>query len=213
MPVRIVILIVVCFGQLFFAQSTWATNYEFELSKDLVTLSEEQRDNKIFQVGKLKIAASPQKVYETLTDYEHATIIFSHLRQCEVLTSSGAIKNIYFTAAVAGGLFNFDYVLEVNEHPPLTHKSTITPGLIEWRRLRGAFKDNEGYFKLEPVENGKSTLVTYSKYVDGGFLFPPFLVKKELRHDMPISLAELKDTVESENQVADNSPEAIQPTE
>ncbi len=51
-------------------------------------------------------------------------------------------------------------------------------------RVSGAFKSNEGYWKFEPIDKGKFTLVTYSKYVDGGILFPQFLVKKELRSNM-----------------------------
>ena len=93
-PINLVLLLA-CFGQLFAAQNAGATNFEYDYSKSQVILSEEQRDSKIFQVGKLQIAASPQKVFETLTDYGHATTIFSRLRQCEVLSSSGQKKRSF----------------------------------------------------------------------------------------------------------------------
>ena len=152
--------------------------------------SEEKRDNKIFQVAKIVINASPEKVFKTFTDYKRAPQIFSHLKKSNILSVNGNKKTIFCEAELAGGLFKFDYVLEFVEH---------APNLVEWHRVSGAFKANEGYWKFEPISEGKSTLVTYSKYVDGGLLFPQFVVKKELHSNMPVILEELKCSVEKNN--------------
>ena len=158
-----------------------------EILKGDISQSEENRNNKIFQVAKIVIKASPEKVFKTFTDYDQAPKIFSYLKKSKIMTVDGPRKTICCEADLAGGLFKFEYVLEFIEHAPT---------LVEWHRLSGAFKINEGYWKFEPIDNGKATLVTYSKYIDGGFLFPQFLVKKELRSNMPVILNELKRSVE-----------------
>jgi len=152
-----------------------------------INQSEEQRDHKTFQVATIVIDASPETVFKTFTDYDRSPEIFSYLKKAKILSVNGSKKTISCEAEIAGGLLKFQYVLEFTEH---------APNLVEWHRVSGAFKSNEGYWKFEPIDKGKFTLVTYSKYVDGGFLFPQFIVKKELHDNMPIILGELKRSVE-----------------
>jgi ribosome-associated toxin RatA of RatAB toxin-antitoxin module len=158
--------------------------------QEKITMSEEERNHKTFQVAKVMIKARPEAVFDTFTDYKRAPAIFSYCKQSQILSSVGPDKKILFEAAIAGGLIKFDYILEFREY---------RPKLIEWHRVSGAFKANEGYWKFEPTDDGKATLVTYSKYVDAGFPFPQFIVKKELRNDMPVILTELKTAVEGVN--------------
>ena len=159
-----------------------------ELKTGQVFQSEEQRNKKIFQVAKVLIKASPEAVYKVFTDYNHAPAIFSNLKKCKVISSVGQNKQVWFEAAAGGGLLKFEYVLEFKEHPPNS---------IEWHRVSGAFKTNEGDWKFEPRQNGQCTLVTYSKYVEAGFPFPQFLVRKELKDNMPTILTELKKRLEN----------------
>ncbi len=158
-----------------------------QLPLDGVVLSEETRDKKTFQVAKIVIKANPEVVYKLFTDYENAPSVFSYLKGCRII-STKPNKQVWFAAVAAGGLLKIEYVLEFKEYPTQ---------LVEWHRVSGAFKANEGYWKFEPVNNGKSTLITYSKFVDAGFPFPQFLVKKELRDNMPKILTELKKGVET----------------
>ncbi len=158
--------------------------------QEKIKISEETRGRKTYQVATIMIKASPELVFDTFTDYKRAPTIFSYCKHCRIISAVGPDKRILFEAALAGGLFKFDYVLEFREH---------RPKLVEWHRVSGAFKANEGYWKFDPAEGGKSTLVTYSKYVDAGFPFPQFIVKKELRNDMPLILTELKTAVEGAN--------------
>ncbi len=162
------------------------TGEEVFLNK--IDQSEEHRDNKTFQVATIIIEATPAAVFKTFTDYDRSAQIFSYLKKAKIISVNGPKKTISCEAEVAGGLFKFQYVLEFTE---------TAPNLVQWHRVSGAFKANEGYWKFEPVGKGDFTLVTYSKYVDAGFLFPQFLVKKELHDDMPVILRELKNSVES----------------
>jgi uncharacterized membrane protein len=158
-----------------------------EILKRDITQSEEVRDKKTFQVAKIIVKAPPEKVFKIFSDYDHAPQIFSYLKKSKLVSAEGNRKTICCEAELAGGIFKFEYMLEFDEHPP---------NLIEWHRVSGAFKSNEGYWKFEPVNKGQSSAVTYSKYVDAGFLFPQFLVKKELRNNMPVILCELKKAAE-----------------
>jgi uncharacterized membrane protein len=145
-----------------------------------------------FQVSRLVINASPNQVQNVLTDYDRVTQMFCGVKKCQVLEDNGQSKKIAFTATAPGNLWTFDYVLEVKEFP----------GYIEWHRVSGAFKLNEGFWKLEPLEGGHATLVTYAKFVDGGLLMPSMLVNRELKASMPQVLANLKTSAESSGKVA-----------
>jgi hypothetical protein len=102
------------------------------------------------------------------------------------------VKTIAFVASAPGNLWTFDYVLEVKE----------TPGYIEWHRVSGAFKRNEGFWKLEPIDCGRATLVTYAKYVDSGLMFSQSLVNHELRLSLSQVMHNLKDRCEQCPRVA-----------
>lgn len=160
---------------------------EADLLAGKVSQSEEKRDGKTFEVAKIIIKASPNKVFQVFTNYENTPKIFSNLKKVKIVGASGKKKSIACEAELLGGLFTFDYVLEFVEQPP---------NLVEWHRVSGAFKANEGYWKFEPINGGKDTLVTYSKYVDAGLLFPRFIVNKELHNNMAVIVEELKRAVE-----------------
>lgn len=134
------------------------------------------------------INATPIQVQSVLTDYEHTAAIFTGVKSCRVIEDNGADKKINFVATVPGNLWTFDYTLAIHE----------SPGYIEWRRQCGAFKRNEGFWRLEPVDNGRSTRVTYAKFVDAGFI-PQSMVVHELRASMPTVLANLKTNAEASN--------------
>ncbi len=148
---------------------------------------EEQKGKNTYQVARTVIKATPADVFEVLTDYSKVDAIFDNLTRCEVVEDNGIAKKVAFTAKSMGGLWKFDYVLELKE---------TAPYLIEWHRVSGAFKVNEGYWKLEPVNGGKYTQVTYSKFIDGGFLMPQKLVQKELKAIAPGVLKNLRTAAE-----------------
>ena len=68
--------------------------------------------------------------------------------------------------------------------------------------LSGDFKRIDGFWRLEPRDNGRSTFVTYAQYVDGGFLTPQILIKRQTGMDLPTNLLALKTHAESRTEVA-----------
>ena len=103
------------------------------------------------------------------------------------------MKTIKHTVAPTGPVGTYSYVLKVTEKAPQS---------LEWHRISGAFKQVKGYWRLEPLDNGRTTLVTYASYVDGGFFIPAPLIRRQNRIDMPAVMACLKGQVESKVQIA-----------
>jgi uncharacterized membrane protein len=154
------------------------------------TISQHKVGNKNFQVAQVVINSAPELVWEALTQYDRADEIYSNLKRLQVLNDNGPQKTISFTVASMGGLWKYDYVLNISELKALKR--------IEWTRHSGAFKANEGYWQLTPVE-GDKTLVTYAKHIDGGILLPQAMVNSELRKIMPEVLNNLRSAVMKEH--------------
>lgn len=136
-----------------------------------VVHNEQDVGNKTFVVSKTVIHASPEKLFEMITDYSNAVKYFTNLTDCEVLSEKNGVKNVRFHAK-ATGIMKLDYVLAIDQSKP---------GRIEWTNVKGSFKANEGYWQFSPVDNGKATLVTYAKHVQPGFFAPKFFVHKTLK--------------------------------
>lgn len=156
--------------------------------------SESKVGSKRFYVAKVLIDATPKEVWARLVDYEHLSECYPNLKECEVLSTDGNTKKVWFSINTVGGLWKFDYVLEITE--------CEAQHLINWRRERGAFKVNDGSWKLEPSCNGTQTVVTYSKCIEGGLLMPKALVNHELKKSMPLVLQNLIDAIKKHKELA-----------
>lgn len=145
-----------------------------------------------YQVATIFIDAKPEEVWSVLTDYTDAPQIYSNVKKLNVLRSDGPDKQLAFEVTSVGGLLKYDYVLDVHEMEA-KHR-------IEWHRHSGAFKANDGYWQLTPVKEG--TLVTYSKFIDGGFMPPMAVVNFELRRAMPVVMSNLKTAIIKKHHIA-----------
>ena len=154
-----------------------------------VTSSQEVVDHKTFQVDKVKVDAPPEAVWAVLTNYEDAPRVYSKVSTCHVVVDEGVNKQVAFKVKAFKDLVTLDYTLNIKEN---------FPGSIEWSRRSGAFKANEGYWRMEPLDGGKTCLVTYAKFIDGGAM--QYFVNKELKTDMPIILGSVKSTAEKYHQ-------------
>ncbi|MBX9695810.1 MAG: SRPBCC family protein, partial [Cyanobacteria bacterium] len=147
-----------------------------------------------FHVSRVVVDGSPENVWSVLTDYDNATSVTPHLKGLKILSSANDKKKIWFSVESLGGMWKFDYVLNVHELKPL-HR-------IEWQRDSGAFKSNEGYWELKPVDDGRKTLVTYAKHIDGGLMLPRIFVDAQLKKTMPEVLQSLRVAVKKRNHIA-----------
>lgn len=141
---------------------------------------EEMRGNHLYHIGQEVIKAPAAKIFAEITDYSDAGKLFSNLKSCKVVGQGANTRTVSFSLRAVANLWNFDYTLAIKE----------SPELIEWHRVSGAFKANEGYWRLEPLAGG-STLVTCAKYVDGGMI-PQAIVGREVNRSMAEVMANLK---------------------
>jgi ribosome-associated toxin RatA of RatAB toxin-antitoxin module len=160
---------------------------------DNIVVADEQINSKPYQVARVLVKSSPQQVWQILTDYNSASKTFPTLKKCQVIADAGNCKRIHYQIRPTQSFSCFEYDLDVHETP---HK------MIEWHRASGDFKDLEGYWKLEPQDGGRSTLVTYASHVNGGFLLPQALIKRQGRMDFPQVMTALRSTAESTTQIA-----------
>jgi uncharacterized membrane protein len=154
---------------------------------DTVQSSQEVQDHKVFQVDKVRIEAPKECVWAILTNYPDAPRVYPKVTICKVLVDEGANKIVAFKVKAFKDMVTLDYSLNIKER---------FPSSIEWSRHDGAFKANEGYWHINPVDDGKSCVVTYAKFVDAGG-FQQFFVTKELKADMPMILASVKTSAET----------------
>lgn len=153
--------------------------------------TEELINGKTYTVTRISVKSPPEKVWQILTDYDNAPRVFAQMKKCKLMQDHGHTKVVKHTINPSG-LCTYEYTVEVKEQAPHS---------LEWHRISGAFKQVDGYWKLEPLDNGRTTLVTYASYVDGGMFLPQPLVKRQCRIDMPAVLHTLKAQAESSSTV------------
>lgn len=153
---------------------------------------EEKIGNRTYQVSRMHIHAKPEQVWQILTDYENANAIFPCVKHCKVLRDRGNVKEVEQQIKPTGVPGSFTYVIEITETPNR---------LQQWHRLRGDFTEVEGFWKLEPAEDG-STNVTYASFCSGGLFMPQALIKRQFRVDNPGVMAALKHAAETNRQIA-----------
>lgn len=163
-------------------------------------LSEEIIHGKTYTVAQVVIKSPPEKVFQVLSDYDNAPRVFPQLKHSKLLHEHIGQKLVKHVLSPSGMPGTYEYVVEVKE---------AAPHSLEWHRVSGAFKQVDGYWKLEPLDGGHTTKVTYASYVDGGFLIPQPLIRRQCRIDMPAVMTSLKAQAESSSgiQIA-NRPQA-----
>ncbi|MBU6451568.1 MAG: SRPBCC family protein [Cyanobacteria bacterium REEB67] len=149
-------------------------------------------DGKNYQMTRAVVNASPEDVYAIIVDYKNSGRLFANLTKSQVVSRDEAngTSSVAFSLKGIMNLWSFDYVLSIKES---------YPNLIEFHRQSGAFKRNEGYWKLIPLDGGKATEVVYAKYVDAGPMIPPSLVAKEVRDSTASVMENLKKVAENPN--------------
>lgn len=160
------------------------TKMESKMENGMVS-AEEIIDGKLFHIGKTIVNAAPEQVFAVLTDYPNSTKLFSNLKRASVVRSNAEehTSDVSFSLKGLANVWNFDYVLRMTE---------TYPSRIDFHRVSGAFKANEGYWKIEPLDgSGRRTLVSYYKYIDGGMI-PQNMVNKQLKEAMPAVMASVK---------------------
>lgn len=158
-----------------------------------VPIVEEKIGEKTYQVSRVLVHVKPEHVWRILTDYENAPDIFPCLKKCKLVKDKGTSKLVEHEIKPSGVPGSFNYTLEVKE---------VVNKLYEWHRVKGDFREVDGFWKLEAMNEGQSTMVTYASYVNGGIFMPPPLIKRQVRMDIPPVMTALKSHAETSRAIA-----------
>ena len=139
----------------------------------------------------VRIEASPEAIWSTVTDCRQALAFVPGLRQCRRLEGApdGSWQDVEHEMRYSWLLPSVRYVFRAVYEPP--HR-------IDFHRISGDLKQEEGTWLLTRTADGTGTVVEYEVYVDPGFWIPQALVARSLRKDIPAVLTGLRACVEHE---------------
>jgi uncharacterized membrane protein len=131
------------------------------------------------------IAAPPVAVWRVMIDCAQVPRLMANVKSCRVLQHDPAGR--------------WDVREQISKGSILPGVRTVlrsdydAPRLVRFHRIDGDFKVLEGEWRLEPLDGGARTRVTYESRMTAPFAAPGIIVRAVLRHDMPLTLANLRD--------------------
>jgi uncharacterized protein YndB with AHSA1/START domain len=137
----------------------------------------------------VRIAAQPEAVWGVLTDGRQAAAFVPGLKGCRRIggAADGRWEDIEQEVRYSWLLPSVRYVFRAEYDRPRR---------IDFHRLSGDLKEEEGEWSLTRTADGRCTDVEYELYLDPGFWIPQVLVTRSLRKDLPAALGGLRARVE-----------------
>jgi uncharacterized protein YndB with AHSA1/START domain len=135
------------------------------------------------------IRAAPEAIWRVMTDCAQTVLFVPGLKRCRRLegAADGRWEDIEHDIRYSWYLPTVVYVFRADYDRPRR---------IDFHRIRGDVKREEGSWVLSATADGSATVVEYEMYLDPGFWVPQFFVNRSLRQDLPAALAGLRDRVE-----------------
>ena len=137
----------------------------------------------------VRIEATPEAIWSAVTDCRQALAFVPGLRHCRRIDGApdGSWQDVEHEVRYSWLLPSVRYVFRAVYRPP--HR-------IDFHRISGDLKEEEGSWLLNATADGSATVVEYEVYVDPGFWIPQTLIARWLRLDLPQALTGLRDRVE-----------------
>ena len=178
------------------AQSGWIADpaVERQLAADQVVVTTVAAVDPARPRGQIRAAvrirASPEAIWSVMTDCRQTTLFVPGLKGCRHVAGAadGSWEDIEHEVHYSWLLPAVRYVV---------HARYDRPHRIDFRRISGDLKEEEGTWRLIEAADASATVVEYEVYVDPGFWIPQFLVVRSLRKDLPAALAGLKKRAEN----------------
>jgi uncharacterized protein YndB with AHSA1/START domain len=138
----------------------------------------------------IRISAPPETIWNVITDCALTPSFVPGLRACRRVDRApdGRWEDIEQEVRYSWFLPTIRYVFRAEYDPP--HR-------IDFRRISGDLKQQEGTWLLTRTPDGSATVVEYEMYLEPGFWVPHALVVRSLRKDLPAALRGLRERVEN----------------
>lgn len=140
------------------------------------------------------IHARAETVWRVMRDCEKAPSYVPGLRRCHRISAAedGSWEIIEHEMKYSWLMPPIRSILRLDYHL----SPGGTPSQIDFHRLSGDLKREEGLWRVQTVEDG-GTLVEYQVRIEPGFWVPAAIVRASLRHQLPEALLALRQRVES----------------
>ena len=137
----------------------------------------------------VRIRAPAATIWSVITDCRQTLLFVPGLRRCRSVARApdGRWEDIEHEVRYSWFFPTVRYVFRADYDPPYR---------IDFRRISGDLKEEEGTWRLTPSADGSATVVEYEMYLDPGFWIPQVLVARSLRKDLPAALLRLRVCVE-----------------
>ncbi len=133
------------------------------------------------------IDAPPEAVWKTIRDYEAYTKTMPYIKESRILEREGGDKVIFLYSVVNAPLVDRrDYVIKLVDESQWKGGQGFLK--VSWKTANDRapkkpdgvvrVEINDGYWKLEPRENGTKTFATYYLFTDPGGSLPKWLVNR-----------------------------------
>lgn len=138
----------------------------------------------------VRIAASPDRVFDVMTDCAAAASWVPFMVHCRVLETQAGGAEQLIAHRVDYGWYapQVDYVFRAHYEDRRQ---------IRFANVSGDLLENDGLWSLELAADGTSTLVTYRVRVRPKFYLPQWLYLRGLRSEIPALLAALRARAEA----------------
>ena len=175
------------------AQSTWVTDAAIQqrLAAGEVVVATSAIDP-AHPRGRIRAAvripAAPDAIWKIVTDCREALSFVPGLRHCRLVEAAadGSWQDVEHEVRYSWLLPTVRYVFRADYDRP--HR-------IDFHRISGDLKEEEGTWRFTPTADGVGTVVEYEVYVDPGFWVPQALVAPTLRRDSRAVLTGLRECV------------------
>ena len=137
----------------------------------------------------VRIEATPEAIWSIVTDCHRALLFVPGLRECRRIdgAADGSWQDVEHEVRYSWLLPTVRYVFRADYDRP--HR-------IDFHRISGNLKEEEGTWLFTPTADGTGTVVQYEVYVDPGFWIPQALVAHSLRRDSRAVLTGLRECAE-----------------
>lgn len=146
------------------------------------------RSGEVFHVvATIRTTASPAKVWEVMTDFEHMTAILNNLTASTVLKRNGHDLVVRQEGVARYGILSFSFASEREVHLEPSRR-------IFTRQLSGTAKAMESEVVFAPVADGVAMRYTAEIHDDSimGNLFGTAFLKHEIEEQFQLMVAEME---------------------
>jgi len=140
----------------------------------------------------VRIKAAPEVIWRVLIDCDHAASFIPGVKRCRRVQSApdGSWEIIEQESKYSWLMPSVTTIVHADYKPPQR---------IDFKRVSGDLKDEQGSWLLEKEGHATSDVMTveYELHVDPGFWVPRVLVRHSMRTELPAALAALRARAES----------------